>query len=481
VVNASFSLDAANKDDIRFLVNSMIIELYHFGYSPAYIRRIPDIILFPRQHIFDFPFEKKQSNFSSLDEFNKYTTGILNRLTLRTQFLNLLQLVNQPRLQGYYIFKINNFNFSESRPLKIWNVTFYNPQLTKQLHYGENKEHNEYAEGIEKYFEQFVKPEDQEKFKSTCNALVATKYRPLNFNYPDQSIFKAIEKVKRSLSVLKNIKHLHVGGHSLTTAIDLKTVIITHENGAYHAAPFVHYDYNDDKPFELKDKAKESISDSLKWVNKLNTDNAFHKKIIDISFAINRYRYDPFSFSFRDFWITVADALFPNSPEEFFEFSYACVELYLKDQMMVNLKIFLHDSLKRAAFSKGCYSLTEQQIWKLGLDIRLYRPIKARKFSNHYAEIKQFQDFEFLNDLVKEADKFATTPDRYFAEIKTRLQSIVYEVYAERNLEVHNNLSTDFSLIKLREFCFSLAVIMKLVISQKINSRTKSIKDLNII
>jgi len=474
-------LSATCKEDIHFLVNSMIVELYHFGYSSAYIKKVLDIILFPRKHIFDFPFRKNRSDFKSPEDLNKYTESILDSLTLRTQFQSLFELVSRRKLKGYYIFKINNFNFFEHDPLKIWDVTFYNPQLTKQLSYGEMKDYKEYVEEMEKYFEQFIKKEEHEQFKSTCNAIISTEYRPLYFNNPDQSIFKAIEKVSGALSVLKHYKHLHVGGHSFTASIDLKTVIITHENGAYHAAPFVVHDYNDDKPFELNADAKESIEDNLKWVNKLNPNNVFHKKIIDISFAINRYRYNPLSFSFRDFWITVADALFPNDSEKFFEFSYACVELYLRDQMMTNLKIFLHDSLKKTPTSAGYYTLTEQQIKNLGLEIQLYKSIKARKFSKRYAEIKRYHNFEFLNDLVKEADKFITTPDKYFAEIKKRLHSVIYEIFAERNLEVHNNLFTDFSLIKLREFCVSLAVIMRLVISQRINSHTKTINDLRII
>jgi hypothetical protein len=481
VLHTVRGIDTGSKVDIQFLANAIIIELYHFGYSPAYIRKILDIILFPRNHQFEFPYDKKRDNFSTTQEFNNYTTGVLGNLTLKKQLLAFLELVSHPKLKGFYVFKINNFNFSQTSPLEIWGVKFYNPQVTKQLYYRDDYAFNEYAEEIEKYFEQFVKMEDRDRLKSTCNAIVPTEYRPLNSNNVDQSVYKAIDKVNRSLSVLKNIKHLHVGGHSFETAIDLKSVIMTHENGAYHAAPYIHHDYNDDKPFELKEKAKKSVEDSLKWINKLNPKNPFHKKVIDISFAVNRYRYDPMSFSFRDFWITVADALFPNNPERFIDFAYACVELYLKDQTMTNLKIFLHDSLKGGPFSASHYSLTPKQMKKLGLEILQYKVIKAKLFSSRYREITKYHDFEFLRDILDDVRKFHAAPDRYFTEIKTTLRSVIFEVYAERNLEVHNNISTDFSLLKLSEFCTSLATIIRLVISQKINAKSKSISDLGII
>jgi hypothetical protein len=364
--------------------------------------------------------------------------------------------------------------------MKIWDVTFYNPQLTKQLHYGENEELNSYVESIEKYFEEYVEGDDRDKLQSTCNAVVAMEYRPLYSTHVDNSVLKAVDKVNRSLSVLKNLKHLHVGGNSFSTTLDLKTVIMINESFEYRAAPYVNHDYNDDKPFVLKEAAKKSVDDGLKWVNKLNPNMEFHKKIIDISFAINRYKYDPLSFSFKDFWITVSDALFPNDPEKFFEFCYKCIRLYLKDQLLANLKIFLRDSLKKDALSNGYFSLTNSQVKHLGLDIFFYKPIKAKKLSTRYQEVTQFLNFEFLTDLVGDVNKFTKTEDDYFTEIRTQLHRMIYEVYAERNLEVHNNLSTDFSLIKLREFCVSIAVIMRLVISQKINSRTRTIGDLKI-
>jgi hypothetical protein len=481
VIHHVARLDARTKDDIQFLVNAVVIELYHFGYSPAFIRKVPDIILYPRQHLFDFPFQKSRRDFSSNEAFNAYTHSVLDSLTLRKQIMAILEFAKRPKLNGFYVFRINNFEFAEITPLEVWGVKFYNPQLSKQLCYREGNEFNEYAEEIEKYFEKYVKPEDREKLKSTCNAMIATEYQPLHSNYPDQSVYKAIERVNRSLSVLKNIKHLHVGGYSFTTSIDLKCVIITHEDGGYHAAPFVQHDYNDDKPFVLKERAKESVTDSLKWTNKLDPKNSFHKKMIDIAFAINRYRYDPITFSFSDFWINVCDGLFPNNPERFIDFACACVELYLTNQMMSNLKIFLHDSLKRTPFSAGYYFLTEKQMANIGLDIRMYQPIKAKKFSNRFVAIKKHQDFEFLNDLLEEAHIFTQTPEQYFVKIKSKLRSSIYEVYAERNLEVHNNLSTDLSALKLSEFCVSLAVIIRLVIAQRINTRTKSINDLGIV
>lgn len=77
-------------------------------------------------------------------------------------------------------------------------------------------------------------------------------------------------------------------------------------------------------------------------------------------------------------------------------------------------------------------------------------------------------------------DDFVRSKPQYLDKIKERLTEMIYEVYAERNLEVHNNLATDLSMIKLREFCVALAVILQGVITQKIKSKTRSVDDLKI-
>ena len=50
------------KADIRFLVNAYMVQLYHKGYSIDYISKLNDIIFF-RDVINEFPFEKKLSEF----------------------------------------------------------------------------------------------------------------------------------------------------------------------------------------------------------------------------------------------------------------------------------------------------------------------------------------------------------------------------------------------------------------------------------
>ena len=49
-------------DNIKFLVNAFIVELFHFGYDFEYIKKIPDIILLC-DPLNEFPFEKIISNF----------------------------------------------------------------------------------------------------------------------------------------------------------------------------------------------------------------------------------------------------------------------------------------------------------------------------------------------------------------------------------------------------------------------------------
>ena len=82
--------------------------------------------------------------------------------------------------------------------------------------------------------------------------------------------------------------------------------------------------------------------------------------------------------------------------------------------------------------------------------------------------------------MTTEIDGFVNNRSSYMDKVKTRLRTMLLEVYAERNLEVHNNLSTDISMVKLREFCISIAVILRLIICQKVTTRTRSVNDLKL-
>jgi hypothetical protein len=480
ILHENRPLSVAKKEDLRFLVNATILELYYSGYSINYIKKIPDIVLFPNSYKEDFPFDKEYGDFNNVQRYNEFRNQALGHLTLKKQLASLLNLVKRPKRKGYFVLRIDNFDFQEQKPLNIWDVVFYNPQLSLKVKYGDKKELNEYVECIERYFEQYVEGENKEKLKSNCNAVVATEYRPQYFNYVDPSIFKAIEKVNYSLSVLKNLKHLHVGGHSFSTAVNLKTVIVTDKNLSYRGAPWIIHDYDDDKAFSIDTRAETSVANHLKWAHKLDPGHEFHKKIIDIYVAVNRYRQNPFAFSFRDFWITVCDPLFPNKPDDFIKFCYKCVELYLLDQHLTNVKIFLRDAVRQDPFSRDSYTLRKSKMKSFGLEVFLYKPVKARTFSKQYMNISKDLKFDFLTDIIDELDRFVNNTNVYLEQVKARLTTILYEVYAERNLEVHNNLSTDMSMVKLREFCISLAIILRLVISQKITSRTRTINDLKI-
>jgi len=58
------------------------------------------------------------------------------------------------------------------------------------------------------------------------------------------------------------------------------------------------------------------------------------------------------------------------------------------------------------------------------------------------------------------------------------MKNIVWEVYAERNLETHNDIMTDISLIKLRGSYISIANTMIQVIYRNLNRKTSSIAEI---
>jgi len=467
------------KEDVKFLINAIVMELYHFGYSLNYLKKLPDIILFPNKN--EFPFTKTFVDFGiDKQKFELYKTTELASLSLETQIDSFMNLIRRPKLQGYLIFKIENFDF-QNDPLEILGVTFYNPQLISKLNTDNfDLEHSQYVIEIEKYFEASVKDSDKTKYISNCNAIFKIQYRPLNWGKADNSIYQAIKKVDDALQVLRRQKFFYVGGNSRFSKVSLGTYIITNEKLEYREAPDFYEDNRFDLSFSVGSEQKKIMYNHIESTNGLANISHFHSKILAMVVLVDKYLVDPETFTFKDFWSKICEPFFPNDPKEFIEFSKRCFSVYLKSRFSSNVKIFLWEALQKRFFDGDNYFLPPDTLKYLGLNIEILKPISAKRFSRNYGKLERYLQFEFLSDILNEIRKYSQNQAIYFNEVDQWVGKILLESYAERNLEVHNNISNDLSQLKLREDCIEIANIVLLTISSKIQKRTRHLDDLKI-
>jgi ribosome-associated translation inhibitor RaiA len=342
-------------------------------------------------------------------------------------------------------------------------------------------EFKNYVEDIERYFEEFVKEDEKDKYRSSCNAIVPIQYRPLHSNKPDNSIYEAMNHVERSLRTLIRFKYYYVGGHSEHASVSKDTYILANSDLEYRNAPLFHDGSYFDPPFKMPEEKNRLLISNLAWIHSLSPSNDLHRKIIDILNAFNKYLNRPDVFSFKDFWIEVCDPLFPNDISGFLDFAKRATRHYLKRRYEVNIKIQLSDALKAQPFQEhSYYTLTETEMKDLGLVIKYLSPISSKGFSRNYHKIPSIVNVALVEEILSEVDSFVKDNNSFSDDLDSWVEKTVFECYAERNLEVHNNLRTDLSLLKLRETCIQLTNVLLIVLSEKVKRKTSCISQVAI-
>lgn len=479
ILSENKPLNEQTKSDLKFLINASIIELYYYGYSLKQIQRIPDIILFPNLKKNDFHFDKTISDFSSKSEYDDYIGKELKILTLDKQIRSLLKLITKPIKSGYYLFKINGIDLQSSNSIRIWNTTFYNPQLKLKLNYLTlRNDLKDYVKDIEMYFDDYVKEEDKLSKQSTCNAIIKTEYRPLYWGNSDKGFLKAVKEVNEALSVFKNLRYGYTGNSTTYGAISLLNYVLTDNNLCYLGAPDFQKEYN--PPFKIEQEQTESFKESLESINKLDLSNSFHKSLSSIHSNLCKLRMEPYVFNFKDYWTIIYETLFPNQPYEAIDFIQKCFDFKLKSGFFIDTKIFLSSSLKFNHSFDGLtdYSLKERDLKGLDLHIPLLKKIDAKRFERKFTEIPKHVSFEFLSDIIAELSLFKNDRIKITEKLNLWIEKTINEIYSERNLETHNNISNDLSHLKLRDDFIFMSNMALQVTFRLCNKKTKSINDI---
>lgn len=85
-----------------------------------------------------------------------------------------------------------------------------------------------------------------------------------------------------------------------------------------------------------------------------------------------------------------------------------------------------------------------------------------------------YLDFSLLREIIETVDTFVKNPEQYYERVYTWIEQIIDEVYAERNLEVHNNEETDLSRFKLQAAFLEISAIAVNEIIRNLNTRNKN-------
>ena len=91
--------------------------------------------------------------------------------------------------------------------------------------------------------------------------------------------------------------------------------------------------------------------------------------------------------------------------------------------------------------------------------------------------MKECINIEFINDIVDELDFYKKDTETYYDNLNKWLENIIYEVYAERNLETHNNVSSNISSIKLKGTFLFIGSVLYQVLINNCKYKTNNIED----
>jgi hypothetical protein len=456
-------------NEIEFLVNAYIVELYNAGYSYEFIAKIPDIITF-NDVLNKFPFEKMAVDFNfDKEKYNKYKAS--HRKTLGLYISGLSNLINRQMLDGHVVFKVFNLNYKLDEPIEINSCRIYNP--TTYSYTNERKQ----AKGIhviEQFFDLKQDGETYLKHKSNCNIIV-----PIQLHYP----LRNVEKRRQFLASLREAKRIinlfsyeyRIRGKENIDITDTHYYII--DKGSNVAT------YGLDIFHELRESEIETDADEEKYyrdfinhINRLNSNIDLHRKIRDIIDEQNLLKIDDQNFNFSRLWIAWEALLDKN---QFKSFIKLCVNKRYDKQFLIDIILLLNSYLwdYMPGSKKNYFKLSNDKLKKYGIDISHNKALSAKKFRNNYKALFGEVNLPFLELIENKVEVFINDNRKFSEALISWIEETIEEFSNERNSEVHQNRLSDFSKLKLKTDVLFISEVTSKMIVYNMNQRNW--KDLN--
>lgn len=451
ILSTNTPLTSDTKNDLKFLINAMIVELYNYGYKLDYILKIPDILIFNTPH-HNFPLEKTRADFSTDAKYERYKKQELKTMDLSKILSGLIHLIRRKKYNGYYVFKVDNITLDNPDPLRIGDIVFYNPQNRSMVNSKrKSKEIKKRNKEIEDFYYSKKGEASDESKKSKCNALIKSEFKAANNIESPNELYKAFFDAKKSLNILNNLANRFGKGNKGIGKIQFHKHFRLFDNKKI-AGHSVGIYWDQKKHVEIKNNQFKDLyyfNQNVHFINKLDLSTELGNKIFTVISKRKELEEKDELFNFKDLWIAW-EAIAKRS--ELIELAQLCFQIYVKKNFFINYKLFLSTKLREDHFfsNKEYYKLSDAKLKDIGLSIPFHKGIPDVKFRNNYRQLKNLIPTYFIKDLVSRMDYFNHSQSSFFQDLNLYLENLINEIYIERNMEIHSNHKNELSRIRLK-------------------------------
>lgn len=415
-------LNQADLTSIKQLINCLIVELFHKGLSKKYIRELPESINDPKR----FPFKKIFSDFTSKEEYEEYKNETMASLTLKDQVEAVVTVLNRPNRVRNLVFRVFNVNHRISGLLVFFNVDFYNPQKNPKI------VHRLPIKIMEETFTH--DPVIDYKDGSTCNACVEVEGIQ-----EEQLIRIGYKKVKAVLNILNRELGIHGSVHP-------KSVFITNDKFDHIWGSTEAINPN----FKAVDEIKDGQGERLFYLNEIKLYQEEDKKVFDFLSSVSETLTDTEYFNPEKIWMAL-EALLHLGEKEMKELFFAVFKIYLHKNHDIQWRAYLTNTLNGFMVHPELhYSITPEEARKLSLD-GTRNSYSLPKFRKNIYSLSARTELPFIVDTAASITEYYGNTSIFYQKLKNYIDYFITELYAQRNLTLHSNLSDELFLLKQDE------------------------------
>lgn len=407
-------------EKIKELVNCFIIELFHHGFSAKFIQDLPEAL----NDWEKFPYEKMATDFDNKEQFDEYKKDTWNSLSLKKQIEGIITILNRSPRSRLLVFRIDDINWRVP-PLKFFDVEFYNPANQPKIDPGIT------FKVFEETFTLNPVPYDQ---GSRCNACVRI------FGLQEQQMYKlGFNRVKPALDMLN--KELNVHGKVYPNGVFMTNNDFSRIWGSSNA---IH------RGFVALDEIKPDAKNRLKYLQKLKLKNTEDKKVFDLFSIISSEVHSIESFNPERIWMILEATLHAKEKEMINIFN--CIsKIYLRYNFDKQWRNILNHNLYNTFLHADIdYVVTNKQAAKFSIDGKrnTYSLIKFRK---NIPLLSMEMPTPFITNTISHIQEYHSNKVLFYPKMERYIEYIITELYAQRNLSFHSNMSDEFFLLKQKE------------------------------
>lgn len=409
-------------NEIKWIVNALIVELKYSGYNWDYLKKLPEQLF----KMDGFPFPKLRTEFASDELYSKYKREYYKKIDLKLQLNGIVNLVDRPKRKFSVIFKVFDINLTVE-PVLIGDVLFYNPVTHPQLILPPKR--------ITLFKEDFTNTHG-DYFKSYCNATVIVNTRQDELAYSS-----GFDKVSKALQIFN---HFIEGKGKLNRvnsflSNEAKTTMWGSTLGMYGHKKTV-------------EELNPSVVEQVEYINQLDLSNSKDSRIFNVISEQVKVFDSNTLYDLKDLWILLESSIGEENRVK--EVLFSAVKLYVHLYFLSAVKIYLHRVLSEPLFHNPdrFYFLKDNLLKKYGLHTEIGKRIYTMKMVRSINAIDNHFSLAFITDYLSNVKSFSDNPILFYNKLNIWCDSLLSELYVERNLNVHKKMSDSYIALKKEEF-----------------------------